>query len=271
MFMSDWRESMPRHEHGSLVLRDILIRGDNYAPVERGAVLQRFNSFSRAILAAGASTTPSRMTGQQEVFYILSGKGAVKAGGITAELQKDIAVLMPAGLEFVMRNTGAEPMTMYVINEPTPANSQPKDKMAVRNERDRQPGAASSASPYTQPGSSGHWAHITRSLFTRADGLATAGSVITVTLDPMTIGEPHTHDPGQEEIWASVEGETLAFLGAQLRIQRPGMAFMQRPDITMTHSNINHTDSPAKFLWFSVSRRTDQRAAAPAPPAASRQ
>jgi mannose-6-phosphate isomerase-like protein (cupin superfamily) len=270
MFISDWRESMPRHEHGSLVLRDILTRGDNYDPVQRGAVLQRFNSLSRAILAAGASTTPSRMQGQQEVFYVLSGRGEIKSGGVSAELRKDIAVLMPAGAEFVMRNTGDEPMTMYVINEPTPANFHPKEKMAVRNERDRQPGGAPNGSPYTQPGSSGHWAHITRSLFTRADGLATAGSVITVTLNPMTLGEPHTHDPGQEEIWASIEGETLAFLGAQLRIQRPGMAFMQRPDITMTHSNINHTDSPAKFLWFSVSRRTDARAAAPTPATAGR-
>jgi len=44
MFMSDWRESMPRVEHGSLVLRDILTKGDNFSPPERGAVL-RFANF----------------------------------------------------------------------------------------------------------------------------------------------------------------------------------------------------------------------------------
>jgi len=32
LFLSDWRGSMPRHEHGSLVLRNILTRGDNFAP-----------------------------------------------------------------------------------------------------------------------------------------------------------------------------------------------------------------------------------------------
>jgi hypothetical protein len=36
--MSDWHEATSRHTHGSLVLRDILTRGDNYAPAQRGAV-----------------------------------------------------------------------------------------------------------------------------------------------------------------------------------------------------------------------------------------
>ena len=87
--------------------------------------------------------------------------------------------------------------------------------------------------------------------------LATLGSVITVTLPPLTIGEPHTHEPGHEEIWAAIEGESVAFLGSQLRIQKPGMAYMLRPDVTMTHSNVNYGDTPIKFLWFSVSRTSD--------------
>lgn len=257
MFISDWHESTPRHTHGSLILRDILIRGDNYAPPQRGAVLERFNFLSHGSLAARASTIPSRLDDSQEVFYVLSGRGDIKAGGDTAELHKDIAILMPAGLEFVMRNTGDEQMTMYVISEPLAAGFHPLEKMGVRDERARQTSPQPArTSPYTAPGASGHWEHITKSLFTRAEGLSSIGSVITVTINPMTIGEPHTHDPGQEEIWTSIEGNTLAFLGAQIRVQRPGMAFMQRPDITMTHSNINNTDVPAKFLWFSASRRT---------------
>ena len=71
----------------------------------------------------------------------------------------------------------------------------------------------------------------------------------------MTLGEPHTHEPGHEEIWAAIEGTSLAMLGAQLRVQRPGMAFMLRPDDTMLHSNINYGDTPVKFLWFSGSRK----------------
>src|SRR4030081_1372652 len=30
MFIGEWQGSMPRFEHGSLVLRDILTRGDNF-------------------------------------------------------------------------------------------------------------------------------------------------------------------------------------------------------------------------------------------------
>lgn len=250
LFMADWHESMPRHTHGSLVVRDILTRGDNFAPPQRGAVLQRANFLAYATLPAHASTTPLRLTEQQEVFYILSGDGVVMAAGETADIHRDIAIFMPAELEFVMRSTGSEPVTMYIVNEPTPPNFQPKDKMVVRNERERKPGSPYDSSPYTLPGAAGHWAHITRGLFSRSDGLATLGGVITVTLNPMTMGEPHTHQPGHEEVWAAIEGTSLAFLGTELRLQRPGMAFMLRPDATMTHSNINYGDTPVKFLWF---------------------
>src|ERR1700728_4916962 len=43
MFISDWHLSMPRVEHGSLILRDILTRGDNFDPPEKGAVLHYTN------------------------------------------------------------------------------------------------------------------------------------------------------------------------------------------------------------------------------------
>src|ERR1700755_3587857 len=46
LFYSDWRESMPRVEHGSLVLRDILTKGDNFAPSEKGAVMHFGNFLS---------------------------------------------------------------------------------------------------------------------------------------------------------------------------------------------------------------------------------
>jgi mannose-6-phosphate isomerase-like protein (cupin superfamily) len=257
MFMADWRESLPRHIHGSLVLRDILFRGDNFAPPERGAVFQRFNSLSHGMLAANYSTTPEKLEGQQEVFYVLSGKGEIISNGEKVAVRKDFAFLIPAGVEFVLHNTEDSALTMYVISEPLPANFKPAKKIVVRNEADKPPAAPTNESPYTNPGASGHWAHITRELLTRADGLASLGRLITVELAPMTIGEPHTHEPGHEEVWAAISGTSLAYLGTQLRVQRPGMAYMLRPDITMTHANINYGDTSVKFLWFSASRTTD--------------
>lgn len=250
LFLSDWQGSLPRFEHGSLVLRDILSRGDNFAPPEKGAVLHYANFLAYGRLAPGAWTTPSKLIGQQEVYYILGGDGEITAGGNTAKLRKDVAVFMPAGLEFVMKSTGAEALTMYVINEPTPNEFHPKANMLVKDEASARQRTPAGGDPYIVGGASGHWAHIVKELFSPADGLATEQSVITVTINPLTLGEPHPHRPGQEEIWAAIEGTSLMLMGSELRIQRPGMAYMLPPDATTIHSNINPGDQPVKFLYF---------------------
>lgn len=253
-FIGDWRESLPRFEHGSLVLRDILTRGDEFSPPHKGAVLIYANFLAYGTLAAHASTGRSRLPAQQEMFYILSGAGKMMAAGDTVELHKDIVVLLPARLDFAMNNTGDEPLTMYVINEPCPAGFRPNEKLLVRDEgAPRPPHAPITSTPYITPGAAGHWSHITHSLFGVADGLGTIQSLITVALDPLTLGEPHPHRPPREEVWLALEGTSLAWLGTDLRIQRPGMAFNVRPDGQSTHSNINYSDHRVKFLWFACS------------------
>lgn len=261
LFYSDWRESLPRVEHGSLVLRDILTKGDNFAPSEKGAVMHFGNFFSYGRLAPGAETTPERMVGQQEVYYILGGEGEITSGGETAKLRKDVAVLMPVGVEFSMKCSGADPLTMYVINEPLPDDNgivgrigripfHPKTRMVVKDESQAHQRTPTGGDPFIVGGASGHWAHIVKELFSPADGLATEQSVITVTINPDTLGEPHPHKPGQEEVWAAIDGSTLMFMGTQVRTQNPGMAYMLRPDGITIHSNINVSDKPVKFLYF---------------------
>ena len=39
-------------------------------------------------------------------------------------------------------------------------------------------------------------------------------------------------------------------MGTELRVQKPGMAYMLPPDAATIHSNINTGDTPAKFLYF---------------------
>jgi mannose-6-phosphate isomerase-like protein (cupin superfamily) len=251
MFIGDWRDSMPRHAYGSLVLRDILTRGDNFNPPQAGALLQAANFLAYGRLAPGNSTTPSRLDHEQNDYYDVGGAGEIAAGGKTATLHKDIAVFIPADLEFIIKNTGDEAITMYVVSEPTPAGFVPGKAMLVTDERQVPVRTPLAASPYTLPGASGHWAHVVRDLFSKTDGLATIGDLITVEISPMTMGEPHPHNLGQEEIWAAIDGNSLAFIGSELRVQRPGMAYMIRPDQSMTHSNINSGDAPVKFLWFS--------------------
>jgi hypothetical protein len=81
--------------------------------------------------------------------------------------------------------------------------------------------------------------------------LGTMRAVLTVALDPQTMGEPHTHRIGHEEIWGAIDGTSLAFVGTQLRLQPPGTAYMLRPDGATTHANINAGDSRVTFLYFS--------------------
>jgi mannose-6-phosphate isomerase-like protein (cupin superfamily) len=252
MFFGDWHESMPRSAFGSLVLRDILTRGDNLAPPEKGAVLQCANFLAYGRLPAWASTVPSTLVSDQEVFYIVGGEGEITSGQKKIALHKDIAILMPQGAQFVMKNTGEEDLTMYVIDEPVPAGFHPIPHMLMTDERKVPERKPMVASPYTNPGAGGHWAHIVRDLFNTSDGLATVGDVITVEINPLTLGEPHPHLPGKEEVWLAIDGTSLAFYGPQLRVQHPGTAYMLRPDGMTQHSNINNGDKPVKFLWFNT-------------------
>jgi mannose-6-phosphate isomerase-like protein (cupin superfamily) len=239
LYIGCWKESMPRHTHGSLIERDILTKGDPMKPPAKGAVLKYVNRFVHATLEPNNSTTSTTLQGEQEVFYILSGKGTVNAGKKTTDLYEGICVLMPAGLPFTITNTGSEPLTMYLINEPVPKGFRPNKDMLVKDEN-------------TTPISStnGHWCHIVKGLLGTADGLGTLESIITVSFDPMTIGHPHSHIEGCEEVWTVITGETIAFIGKQIRMQPPGTGYLIPPNGNTPHANINTSDKPVKLLYF---------------------
>jgi mannose-6-phosphate isomerase-like protein (cupin superfamily) len=241
LYFGDWHNSTSRTTRGSLSERDIFTRGDPQNPKQKGAVLRYLNSYTYATLAPNASTEATRLQGQQEIYFVESGRGTATAAGQTADLYRNIAVLMPANLEFTIKNTGDQPLTMYVINEPTPPGFRANSTMLVRDENKL---------PITS--SDGLWAHIVKTLFVTADGLGTLQSVLTVTLDPLTLGKPHVVDHDDiEEVWTALNGTSLAFVGNQLRRQTPGMAFYHIPDNKTPHTNINQNeDSQVRFLYF---------------------
>jgi mannose-6-phosphate isomerase-like protein (cupin superfamily) len=244
LYFGDWHGATPRAMRGSLEERDILTRGDALNPTQKGAVLRSINSYTYATLAPHASTTATRLHGEQEIYFVASGRGTVKAGRQTADLFRNIAVLMPANLEFTIENSSDLPLTMYVINEPTPPGFRPNANMLVKDEN---------MLPITS--SDGFWAHLVKTVFVTQDGLATLESVLTVTLDPLTMGKPHPvvgEDNSEiEEVWTALEGTSLAFIGNQLRRQTPGMAYLHIPNNKTPHSNINSSeDTQDKFLYF---------------------
>jgi len=239
MYFGNWRESMPGLIHGGIVTRSILTKGDPLNPPYKGAVLKYVNAFVHGTLDAGASTTPSTLKGEQEIYFFLGGQGTLTAGKDTAKIYPGIAVLMPANLEFTLKCTGSENLTMFIVTEPIPEGFRPNAAMLVRDEN-----------TMAIDSTTGHWVHIVKYLFETEDGLGTLERILTVALDPMTIADQHPHGEGTEEVWTEYIGTSLAFIGRQIRKQPPGTAFMIPPDGVTTHSNINDTDEQAKFFYF---------------------
>ncbi len=240
LYLCSWQDSAPRTIHGALIMRDILTRGKSMNPERKGAVLEYVNCFSFATLPTRAATTSATLKGNQWVLFIRSGDGTLQAAGKTHDLYEGIAVLIPAGLAFTMQNTSAEDMTMYIIDEPIPAGFRPNPDVLIRDENTIPIGSTT-----------GHWVHIVKGLFSASDGLGTLEAVLTVGFEPMTMGHPHAHGPGCEEVWTQMYGSSIAFIGTQLRPQKPGMGYLIPPNNDTPHSNINTSDTEfVKMLYF---------------------
>ncbi|MFC1607021.1 hypothetical protein ACFL47_03530 [Candidatus Latescibacterota bacterium] len=239
MFIGSWKDSMPKHTHGSLIERDILTKGDPINPPTKGAVLKYINRYTHATLNAGSSTEKTTLKGEQEIILIMSGKGTVKGRKISAALYPGIALLIPANCPFTMQCTGDEPLTMYLVNEPIPAGFRPNKEILVKDEN---------AEPIRS--TNGHWCHIVKTLFGTKDGLGTLENILTVGFDPMTIAHPHSHKEGCEEVWTEIKGVSTAFIGKQIRTQPEGTAYMIPPDNNTPHANINTGKEQTKMFYF---------------------
>ena len=248
MFFGNWKESMPKHTHGSLVERDILTKGDSLNPPVKGAVLEYVNRFTHATLEARASTTPTTLKDEQEIFYIISGKGTITAGNKTSDLYSGIAVLMPANLEFTMKNTGDESLTMYLISEPYPDGFRLNKDMLVVDENTTPIGS-----------STAHWVGIVKQLFTIEDGLGTMESILTCSFSPMTFFHPHSHQEGTEEVWTTICGDVYYLLGKQIRHQPPGTAYLIPVDWNTPHANFNVSDRMINMFYFARYRDHEVR------------
>ena len=256
MFISNWESSIPYNTHGNLTERTIFLPLDEGAdpvwPKKPGNVLRFVNRFSYAILGENDSTTPTTLNGAQEILYIVDGNGTISTKSTTADLYKGIFVLVPADCEFTINNTSDEILKMYLVSEPTPAGFRPNPDILVRDENKM----TLRDSGYLQT----HWSHNGKNIFNVSDGLAQLELVNFLSADPMTIGQPHSHDSKVEEVWTLVSGEkNLMFLGKEVRWQYPGTAYKIPPTGFTPHSNINATGEPIRFFYFARFQDHDPR------------
>ena len=249
MYINNWRNSQPRKTHGGLIERDVLYKGNPEKPTRQGAVLKYVNRFTHASLYPRASTQPVTLSGEQEIFYVISGNGTITSGDRTAELYSGIFVLIPDRCSFTMTNTGDDFLNMYLIVEPVVRGDFILEKEMIVVDENTLPILTTT----------GHWSMIIKQAFNIKKELSIIEYVNAITFDPMTIGQPHSHNVGCEEVWTCIEGETLLFLGKQLRMQTPGTAYMIPIDGNTPHSNINHTDKPVKLLYFSVFKYLEEK------------
>lgn len=240
MFMGNWRDSMPRNIHGSLVVRDILVHGDSdpLKPTRKSACLTDLTSVSRATLEPHAHTAPVTLDGEQEIYYVQSGTGVLETKDQRIELHHGIGLLIPPGIEYELVATGGEHLVMFRIVEPVPAGFVPRKDVLAKDEYQGRSGNYS------------HWVYNGRSLFGRDDGLAVLYGIAPIYLDPMTFGHPHSHGEGVEEVWISLEGDTRVLLGKQLRMMPVGSAYKIPPTGITAHANINATQGPIKYMWM---------------------
>jgi mannose-6-phosphate isomerase-like protein (cupin superfamily) len=242
MYFADWHSSRAETA-GPVTDHAVFTSGDPMKPTTKGAILRYVDSYVFSTLAPGASSPSITLSGKQRVYYFTAGSGVISAGGDSAPVGINTAVLVPANLAFTIKNNGKDPLAAYVITEPTPSGFHPQSRFVVKDEPSTPISTAAE-----------EWSRIVRPLFSTSDGLATISSVETVTLDDLTITRPFTGtQPNTEHLWMELSGTSIAFIGPYLRRQTPGMAYEHPPDNLAPTSNVNYSeDSQVKFLLVST-------------------
>ncbi len=241
MFMGNWRHSMPRIMHGHFIFRDMLtaLEGpDHLHPTRRGACLQYADAISYATLEPGAIARmqSGELDGVQQTFLVDSGEGVITSGAKSVELKKGMTFILTPGLDFTLSSTGDEQFTCYVVTEKIPAGFKPNRTLKVVDNRGE--------APFMKV----HWANIDRMLISSDDGMCQYNGLTEVKLDDMTMAQPHSHEPGVEEVWIALDGDIEILLGKELRKLPVGTAYRIPSTGKTAHANINASDGVVKLV-----------------------
>jgi quercetin dioxygenase-like cupin family protein len=67
---------------------------------------------------AGGDSIPHTHNAEEEVLYVVSGRGALVCDGVAHELEPGSFVFVPPGVEHFVRNHGNEPITLFYAFSP---------------------------------------------------------------------------------------------------------------------------------------------------------
>ncbi|MBC8458108.1 MAG: cupin domain-containing protein [Deltaproteobacteria bacterium] len=239
MWISSWQDNMPVGGHGSMIENPILIPGDPQNPPAPGAVLKWASRFNRAQLAPCAETPAITHEKEQEVLYVVRGKGMFQSEDKSEAIGPGVAILIPAGVPHSIENTSiTDHLEVLWLAEQLEDDASPAKELIVRDTK-KLPIAVGA-----------HWVHVGKIVFNGNDGLTKIDAVNIATIPAMSIAEPHSHGINQEEVWYQMHGDSYLFLGRTLQLQKEGTAFMCPPDGCTPHSSINITNNPVDFFFF---------------------
>ncbi len=239
LYVNHWSNSTARVMYDHMIFRDVLtsLEGpDVMHPTRKGAVLEVQTAISYATVEPGATARGKAKDGEQQVFYVVGGEGTIKVKRKTSDIKEGMGFILTPEFDFELACTGEKQLSFYVVTEPLPDGFKANKDLVLKNRFDGRKGTGA------------HWAHIGNGIISKADGVANYTGLGLITIDARTIPHPHSHNPGIEECWIMVKGETLLHIGKQLRHCGPGTIYRIPPNGLTPHTNINTGDEPVQMI-----------------------
>jgi hypothetical protein len=227
----------------TILVRSILRHGDPYHAGERGAVLQYRKDLQYGTMLAH-NRTPLASIPEQLLLYCEDGNATVDDGERYWDLKDGIAALIPPKLAFRIVNTGEEPIHLLILTWSPQPGAKPGPGIVVRDVN---------AMPYTMCGGQiCHWSYFGKNVFNSAHGLSPQESFHVVYVPPMSIGEPHAHIAGWEEVWTKLPpNDAYLTLGSEVRAMPANTAFLAPPNNQTVHA-VQNLKTDAVQAWFFI-------------------
>lgn len=241
-----WK-SPPKRTHESIIQRAILTHGNPSAIQANGAVLEYRRELALGTLGS-KDATPLVALDSQLFLFVASGEGRIDDGAGYWELKDGIGVLVPSKLKHRITNTSDKPLELLMLTWEPAAGIAAEKQILVRDTHQM---------PLTECGGEiCHWSYLGKNIFNPSHGLHPNEAFHLVFVPPMTIGEPHAHIPGWEEVWTKLPPHPTYFmLGSEVREMPPFTAFLAPPNSKTVHSVVN-LRKDERMAWLFISHFT---------------